>query len=114
PQINPRDEMQRSGDIGNDRLVLSTLRGRRLPRGEDVEVTRQNIFRAIEERPCVSIKAGRILPQDLGVCVVGRADDDRGANRFAIDLKVDEVLLPLESDGSGGKGPDLLAVDADG
>src|SRR5208283_762452 len=74
----------------------------------------QNIFRAIEERPCVSIKAGRILPQDLGVCVVGRADDDRGANRFAIDLKVDEVLLPLESDGSGGKGPDLLAVDADG
>ena len=30
-----------------------------------------------------------------------------------IDLKVDVVLLPLEADGIGGKGPDLLAVDGD-
>ena len=47
--------------------------------------------------------------------VVGRADDDRRADRLAVDLEVDEVvLLPLEADGIGGEGPDLLAVDRDG
>src|SRR5271165_5547569 len=105
--------MQRSRDIGNNRLVLSTLRGRRLLRGEDVEVTRQNVLRTIEERPTIGIEVGRVLPQDLGVCVVGRTDDDLGADRFAVDLKVDVVLLPLKPNGIGGKGPDLLAVDGD-
>ena len=48
----------------------------------------------------------------LGVRVVGWADDDRSADGLAVDLEVDEVVLPsLEADRIGGEGPDLLAVD---
>ena len=47
--------------------------------------------------------------------VVGGADDDRGADRLAVDLEVDEVVLTaLEADGIRRDGPDLLAVDRDG
>src|SRR5271157_4091865 len=106
--------MQRSEDIGNDRSMLSTLRGRRLLLGEDVEVSRQNVFRTVDEGPTVGIEDGRVLPKDLCVRVVGRTDDDRGADGFAVELKVDIILLPLEPDGIGGERPDLLAVDGDG
>ena len=99
-------------------VVQSTfprLRGHGLPFGEDVEVAREDALGAVELRPVVGIGAGSVLLEDLGVRVVGRADDDRGADRLAVDLEVDVVVLPpLEADGVGGEGPDLLAVDRDG
>ena len=50
----------------------------------------------------------------LGVRVVGWADDHRSADGLAVDLEVDEVVLPsLEADRIGGERPDLLAVDRD-
>src|SRR4029078_3807423 len=89
--------------------MLSTLRGPRLPFGKDFEIAYQDTLRAVEVGPCVRIGVGRRLLQDLGVCVVGRADDDRRTDRLAVDLEVDViVLLSLEADGVGGERPDLF------
>ena len=60
------------------------------------------------------LAVGRVLPEDLGVRVVGRADEDLRPHGLAVDIQVHVVVLPsLVGDGIGRQGPDLLALDRD-
>ena len=95
---SPRDQANRVERIHASRLLLASFRGHLLSFGEDLEIARQYLFRAVEKWPGVGIGERRVFPQDLGVSVVRRADDHRHADRLAVDLKINEILLALEAD----------------